>query len=158
MGHQGVKNIDALINAHLAVSQWLQRFFCLFRVVANVTMTCWTVESWVSEYTFIGCMCPLPWPTYYFPKAFWNNHVTVNKTVIETAADEYHLHAPRGCSDTGENKQTLFCFFFPPLSVALFVTGGVTMLKKVTWCLYQICRAATKSSQNETGKGNQPAR
>lgn len=116
MGHQGVKNIDALINAHLAVNQWLQRFFLFVSCRSKCNDDMLTVESWVSEYTFIGCVCPLPWPTYYFPKAFWNNHVTVNKTVIQTAADEYHLHAPRGCSDTGENKQTLFCFFSPPLS------------------------------------------
>lgn len=101
----GVNNIDVLIYSHVAVNQWLQRFFLFvgFPVVANVAI-CWTVETWVNEYTFIGCMCPLPWPTYYFPKAFWNNHVTVNKTVIQTAADEYHLHAPRGRSNTGENK------------------------------------------------------
>lgn len=105
-GSSGVKNIGILIYADVAANEWLQRFFLLvgFPVVANVALICGTVESWVNEYAFIGCMCPLPWPTYYFPKAFWNNHVTVNKTVIQTAADEYHLHAPRGCSNPGENK------------------------------------------------------
>lgn len=86
-----VKNIDRLINVHVIVDQW---------------------QHSVNECTLISWTCPLPWLTYYFPKAFWNNHVTVNKTVIQTAADEYHLRAPRGRSDAGETNRACFPLSF----------------------------------------------
>ena len=47
----------------------------------------------------ISCRGSLLLPTYYFPEAFWNNHLTVNKTLTEIAApladitSALHAHA-----------------------------------------------------------------
>lgn len=54
-------------------------YFVCFGVVVSVVLMWPSVEWPLNECTVISC-------SYYFPEAFWNHHLTENKTVIQIAA------------------------------------------------------------------------